>query len=155
MANYTIVFGLRYEIESRYIPDRDYLLDGRIPEVEDYGVVLSKPDIGLVRTLPPKETANYLKQAARFQKENADLLMTGTFTDDEGFTFDGAGIVAKGYRSAKAFGVVLWNTTERPAAFTLSVPGGVLAEASEPGQDKVEAFVPLAPQTVGLVVWKK
>lgn len=155
MANYTVAYGLRYEIESRYIPDRDYLLDGRIPEVEDYGVVLSKPDIGLVRTLPREETARYMKAVAAFQKRHAELLMTGRFTDTEGFVFEGKGIVAKGYSSAKTFGVILWNATERTAAFTLSVPGGVLVGAEEPESGKVDAFAPLAPQTLRLVAWKR
>ncbi len=155
MANYTVTYGLRYEIESRYIPDRDYLLEGRIPAVADYGVVLSKPDIGLVRSLPPQATAEYLKRAALFQKRNSGLLMAGTFTDSEGFSFSGAGIVAKGYCSADAFGVLLWNTTDKPAAFSLSVPKAELLSASEPEKDKVEAFSELPPQTVRLLVWKK
>jgi len=155
MVNYTLAFGLRYEIESRYIPDRDYLLDGRIPEVGDYGVVLSKPDISLVRTLPPKETAEYLKKAAAFQKKNAALLMTGTFVDTEGFAFSGPGLVAKGFGAGDLLGVLLWNTQDKPAAFTLSVPRASLTSASEPEKDNVEAFSELAPQSVRLLVWKR
>ena len=155
MANYTIAFGLRYEIESRYIPDRDYLLDGRIPAVEDYGTVLSKPDIRLVRSLPPKATADYLKCAAAFQKRHASLLMTGAFTDTEGFSFSGAGVVAKGFSADGRLGVVLWNTTDKQAAFTLSVPNGELVGAEEPEAASVDAFAPLAPQTVRLVTWRR
>lgn len=154
MANYTLTYGLRFEIESRYIPDRDYLLDGHIPAVEDYGTVLSKPDITLIRTLPPRETAEYLKRAAAFQKKHAGLLMSGIFTDSEGFAFRGQGIVAKGYQAAGELGVLLWNTTEKPAAFELSVPQAEWVSASEPERDQVEAFSALAPQTVRLLVWK-
>ncbi len=155
MANYALAYGLRYEIESRYMPDRDYLLTGRIPSVEDYGLVLSKPSIDLVRTLPRAETAAYLKRAAEFQKKNADLLMTGRFTDTEGFTFAGdKGVLAKRFDNGKAFGVLLWNTTDKPAAFTLSVPKGKWCSASEPEKDKAEPFSELAPQTVRLLVWK-
>jgi hypothetical protein len=154
MANYALAYGLRYEIESRYIPDRDYLLEGRIPAVEDYGVVLSKPDITLVRTLPPKETAEYLRQAATFQKRHADLLMAGRFTDTEGFAFSGPGIIAKGYEAGGVCGVMLWNTTDKPAAFTLSVAGGTLETAEAPEGGKVEAFSELAPQSVRLLVWR-
>jgi hypothetical protein len=155
MANYTVAYGLRYEIESRYIPDRDYLLDGRIPAIEDYGAVLSKPDITLIRDLPPKETAEYLKRVAVFQKKHAELLMTGTFTDSEGFSFRGQGVVAKGYQAGDAFGVLLWNTADKPAAFTLSVPKAKLASAAEPERGEVGAFSALPPQTVRLLVWKK
>ena len=155
MVNYTLAFGLRYEIESRYIPDRDYLLDGRIPAVEDYGLVLSKPDISRVRTLPPRETAEYLKMAAAFQKRNAALLMTGTFTDTEGFEFSGLGVVAKGFKAGGLLGVLLWNTTDKPAAFTLSVPKASLTSASEPEKDNVDAFSELAPQSVRLLKWQR
>lgn len=155
MVNYTVAFGLRYEIESRYIPDRDYLVDQRIPATEDYGMVLSKPNITLVRTLPPQETADYLKQVAEFQKQHAELLMTGTFTDTEGFSFSGAGLVAKGYKAEGIFGVLLWNTTDKPASFTLNVSDAQLVAAYEPAQGSVEAFSILAPQSVRLVVWKK
>ncbi len=129
-------------------------MNGRIPTVEDYGAVLDKPSVDLVRTLPIEKTAEYLKRAAAFQKKHADLLMTGTFTDTEGFTFTGTGIVAKGYRAGDAFGVLLWNTTDKPAAFTLSVPKWKWGSASEPEKDKVEPFSELAPQTVRLLIWE-
>jgi len=151
MANYALAFGLRYEIESRYIPDRDYLLDGRIPTVEDYGTVLSKPNLELMRTLPREETARYLKAAANFQKRHAELLMTGRFTDTEGFSFAGTGVVAKGFESGRKFGVLLWNTTGQPAAFRLEMSGVGSLTASEPDADCAEPFAALAPQTVRLV----
>ena len=156
MANYTLAYGLRYEIESRYMPDRDYLLTGRIPAVEDYGLVREKPAIDLVRTLPREQTSAYLRSAAAFQKKYATLLMTGRFTDTEGFTFSGdKGVLAKGFENGQAFGVLLWNTSSQPAAFKVGVPQAECVSAAEPEKDKVEAFSALAPQTVRLVVWKK
>jgi len=138
------------------MPDRDYLLTGRIPSVEDYGLVLSKPSIDLVRTLPREETAAYVRGAAEFQKKHAELLMTGRFTDTEGFTFSGdQAVLAKGFENGKTFGVLLWNTSSQPAAFTLRVPKADCVSASEPGMDRVAAFSTLAPQTVRLLVWKK
>ena len=111
MANYTLAYGLRYEIESRYMPDRDYLLEGRVPSVEDYGLVLSKPSVDLVRTLPREKTAAYARSATEFQKKHADLLMAGRFTDTEGFTFSGdKAVLAKGFENGTRFGVLLWNT---------------------------------------------
>jgi hypothetical protein len=156
MANYTLAYGLRYEIESRYMPDRTYLLEGRIPAVEDYGLVREKPSIDLVRTLPREETATYLKNAAAFQKKHADLLMVGRFTDTEGFTFNGdKGVLAKGFENGQTFGVLVWNTGNAPAAVRVTVPGADLVSASEPGNESVEAQAPLAPQSVRLSVWKK
>ena len=156
MANYTLAYGLRYEIESRYTPDRDYLLTGRIPSVEDYGLVLSKPSIDLVRELPREKTAAYVRRAADFQKKHAALLMTGRFRDTEGFTFSGdKAVLAKGFESGDRFGVLLWNTSSKPAAVALSVPNAALVSASEPEKEAVEAFSALAPQTVRLVEWKR
>jgi len=156
MANYTLAYGLRYEIESRYMPDREYLLTGRIPAVEDYGLVLAKPAIDLVRTLPREETADYLRRAAEFQKKHADLLMTGRFVDTEGFAFSGdTAVLAKGFENGQTFGVLLWNTSDKPAVVAANVPNAELVSASEPGREKADAFGALAPQSVRLLVWKK
>lgn len=156
MANYTLAYGLRYEIESRYLPDRAYLLEGRLPAVEDYGLVLSKPSVDLVRTLPREETAAYLREAATFQREHAELLMTGRFTDSEGFAFDGdPAVVAKGFENGKTFGVLLWNTGDAPAAVRASVPNAELTAAAAPGRGPAEPFGPLAPQSVRLLVWTR
>lgn len=156
MANYTLAYALRYEIEARYMPDRTYLLEGHLPAVEDYGLVLSKPSIDLVRTLPREETAAYLRSAAEFQKKNANLLMVGRFTDTEGFTFSGdKAVLAKGFENGKSFGVLLWNTSDTPAAVSVSVPDADLVSAVEPGNEKARAFGELAPQSVRLLVWKK
>jgi hypothetical protein len=155
MANYTCAYSWRLEIETRYAPDRDYLLTKRIPVVADYGPILEKPDVSMMQTLPYEETAEYMKRVAEFQKKNAPLLMTGTFTDTEGFTCKGAGVVAKGYEAGDLLGVVLWNTSDKSAAFTLRVPDAECVSASEPEQGTVEAFSPLAPQTLRLIVWKR
>jgi hypothetical protein len=156
MVNYTLAYGLRYEIESRYTPDRDYLLTGRIPLADDYGLVLAKPAIDLVRTLPREETAAYQRNAAEFQKKHADLLMTGRFVDTDGFTFSGdMAVLAKGFANGQTFGVLLWNTSDKPAVVAANVPNAELVSASEPGKEKTEAFGALAPQSVRLLVWKK
>ena len=81
--------------------------------------------------------------------------MTGAFTDTEGVSFSGAGVVAKGFSADGRLGVVLWNTTDKQAAFTLSVPNGELVGAEEPEAASVDAFAPLAPQTVRLVTWRR
>jgi hypothetical protein len=124
--------------------------------VDDYGLVIEKPAIDLVRTLPREETAAYLKAAAAFQKKHAELLMTGRFTDTEGFTFSGdKTVLAKGFENGRTFGVLLWNTGSTPAAVAANVPDAEQVSASEPGNEQVEAFGPLAPQSVRLLVWRK
>jgi hypothetical protein len=46
MVNYTCVYGLRYELESRYGPDVTYLLQDRVPETSDYVHVIKQAGCG-------------------------------------------------------------------------------------------------------------
>lgn len=155
MANYTCVYGMRYEIESRYGPDVAYLLENRVPEVGDYEQVKNKPDVAMMRATPPEEAARYLRQMVGFQRAHAGLFWKGRFTDTEGFDFAGEGLVAKGFDAGDRFGVVVWNFRGQALPFTAAVPGASLLFAEEPERGRVEPFGALAPQTVRLLVWRK
>jgi len=155
IANYTCTYGFRYEIESRYAPDVRYLKDDKVPEVSAYEQVLGKPDIPMMQATPPKEANGYLKRVIEFQRAHADILWQGQFTDDEGFTFRGQNLVAKGYVSVDRIGILVWNPGDQPASFTVNVPKAELLSASEPEKDRVAPMSELAPNTVRLLVWKK
>jgi hypothetical protein len=155
VANYTCTYGFRFEIESRYAPDVRYLRQDKVPDAAEYAEVLSPPDIPMMQATPPAVATRYLKQVIEFQRANADLLWRGRFTDNQGFTFQGPGLVAKSYQAGDRLGVLVWNPSDRPAAFKLAVPHATLASASEPEKASVEASSNLAPQTVRLLVWKK
>jgi len=155
IANYACVYGFRSEIESRYAPDVRYLKENRVPEAVEYEQVISKPDIAMMQATPPEEATRYLKRLIEFQRANAGLLWRGRFVDDQGFTFQGPGLVAKGFAAGDRLGVVVWNPGARAAAFTLAVSNADLVSAAEPEKGPVEALTPLAPQTVRLLVWKK
>ncbi|HNX33894.1 MAG TPA: DUF6259 domain-containing protein [Kiritimatiellia bacterium] len=156
MANYTCVYGLRYEIETRYAPDVAYLLENRVPEAGDYRAVVNKPDVGMMRATPPEEAARYLKQVIGFQRANADCFWRGRYTDSEGFTLQGEDLVAKGFEAdGGRFGVVVWNPFDKTARFTVSVPEARLISAAEPGNERVEPFSDLPPNTVRLLRWQR
>lgn len=155
MANYTCAYGLRYEIESRYASDVQYLKDNRMPQASDYEQVISKPEISMMLATPPEQATRYLKQVIEFQRANADLFWRGRFTDAEGFTFKGQNLVAKGFAADNRIGVLVWNPGSQSATFTVEVPQAELIAASEPEQGRVGATSPLAPETVRLLVWKK
>jgi hypothetical protein len=154
-ANYICTFGFRHEIESRYAPDVRYLREDKMPEASEYAEVLSPPDIAMMQATPPAEATRYLKQVVEFQRRNADLLWLGRFTDDEGFALQGKGLVAKSYAAGDRLGVLVWNSGDQPATFTLSVPNAELVSAEEPENAKPQATSALAPQSVRLLVWKK
>jgi hypothetical protein len=155
MANFTCAYGLRFEIETRYAPDRRYLCEERMPEVADYAEVINKPDIALMKATPPTAATRYLKQVIEFQRAHADLLWRGSFTDDEGFALKGRNLVAKSFVAGNKLGVLVWNPGDQPAMFELKVPSATLNAASEPERGKVDAFSPLPPQTIRLLEWKR
>jgi hypothetical protein len=156
MANYACAYGLRYEIESRYGPDVRYLLENRVPEVADYQHVINKPDVGMMKATPPEEAARYLRQVIGFQRANADFFWRGRYTDSAGFTLQGEDLVAKGFEAdGGRFGVVVWNPFGKTARFTVTVPGGDLVSAAEPGRESVEPHSELPPNTVRLLRWQR
>jgi hypothetical protein len=83
------------------------------------------------------------------------LLMRGRFVDDRGFQFKGERLIAKAYAAGNQLGVLVWNPTDKPATFSLSVPNARPAAAAEPERGKVEVFSPLPGQTIRLLVWEK
>ena len=154
MVNYTCVYGMRYELESRYGPDVAYLLHGRVPEMDDYTHVVGKPDVVMMQSTPPDEATRYLKAAIDFQRANAAFFWHGRFTDSEGFTLAGKDLVAKGFAAGDRFGVAIWNPTHEVAPFTLEVPGYTLESAAEPGRESAEPLAPMAAGSVRLLRWK-
>ncbi len=155
MANFTCAYGLRFEIEARYAPDRRYLCEERVPGADEYGEVINKPDLALMKATPPAAATRYLKQVIEFQRAHADLLWLGSFTDDDGFALKGRNLVAKSFAAGKKLGVLIWNPGDQPATFALNVPGATLLAASEPERGNVEALGPLPPQSIRLLEWQK
>ena len=156
MVNYTTLFGMRHDIELRYAPDRDWVLDGKVPTKEGYGTVRSLPDVGWMQTNEPKAAAAYLKAANLFQRQYAKYLLTGRFLDEEGFTLKApAGVLAKRYLARDGLSAVLvWNMTDR--SVPVSIGGlGVPSVTSEPGAGTVAADAPLAADTLRLYGYER
>jgi len=154
-ANYACLYGLRFEIESRYSPDVRYLKEGVMPARADYADILHPPNVEMMAATPPAEAVRYLKQLVAFQRRHAALLWRGRFVDDRGFEFQGRRLLAKAYAAGDQLGVLVWNPTDQPATFSLSVPNAQLMTAAEPERDQVEASSSLPAQTIRLLVWRK
>lgn len=155
MANYTCTYGLRYEIESRYAPDVRYLRENQVPDTGEYEHVINKPDVGMMKATPPGEAIRYLKTIIEFQRAHAGLLWRGRFSDTQGFSFKGDGLIAKGFAAGDSIAVIVWNPGSSLRPFALGVPGAELMSASEPERGKVEPFGALPPQSLRLFVWKR
>ncbi len=153
-ANYSLTYGLRPEIETRWQADVAYLKQGRVPTAESYAdCTYWPPDIGMMQATPPAEATRYLKQVTAFSRRHGALLLSGKFVDTEGFAFSGEGLIAKGYRHGKQLGVLVWNPTSRAIPAKLDVQGGAFIAASEPEHERVEPDTPVAGRSVRLYLY--
>ena len=153
-ANYALLFGLRFEIESRYAPDVRYLRIGTMPGPEDYADVVSPPDVALMRATPAGDATRYLRAVADFTRRHAEFFWRGRFVDNEGFTLTGDGLIAKAYRTEKQLGVLIWNPTGAARTVRVDVPGARLVSTSEPESTAADPAAPLGARSVRLYVWE-
>ena len=128
MANIAVTFGFRHDIEVRYMPDRAYVLDGKMPTKNDYGTVVNVPDIGEMTKVSPAEASAYLKSVCDFQRAHAKYLMRGRFVDDEGFACADLALTAKRFVAADGTSAVcVWNMSDKPVDVKLSGLGGAIS----------------------------
>lgn len=125
MVNWTLLYGLRHDIELRYAPDRAYALGEKVPSKYDYSLVCSPPDIARMNRLERQGTAEYLRQANAFQKRFSPLLLKGRYEDEHGVRLKSPGrILAKRYAGTDGTcGVVVWNLDSVPHGLSLEVDG--------------------------------
>lgn len=147
-ANYCCLFGLRHEIETRYVPDKDYLLKGTMPTKKDYeNIAGSRPNVDSMRTATREEAARYQHAVSTFQRKHAAFLMKGRFLGDSVFSLEGPStVMAKAYASRGRLGVLVWNTGKAPVDFRLKVPG-----YTPTGVDAPESIATDAPKAVQAV----
>lgn len=158
ILNYGTVYGMRQELESRYAADVSYLKEDRIPQIEDYSNIVSKPDLELVTTENPQASKKYMKEIIDFQRAYSDILWHGKYEDEKGFSIktSSSSVIAKSYVKDKTVGVVVWNTdSKNTASVDIDVPGYRLDFAASPEHVSVKPSESLAPESIRLYVWKK
>ena len=149
-VNYAAVFGLRHEIEIRYMPDRTYALDGKVPTKKDYGEVKNLPSLQAMHAEPPAVASAYMKAVGDFQRTHAKYLLRGRFVDDEGITCRNRVVAKRFIADDGTSAVCVWNITNKPVSVFitgLGRPKGVFAPAGE------GTTGPLAPDSLRLYVY--
>lgn len=150
-VNYAAVFGLRHEIEIRYMPDRTYALDGKVPTKKDYGEVKNLPSLQAMHAEPPAVASAYMKAVGDFQRTHAKYLLRGRFVDDEGITCRNRVVAKRFVADDGTSAVCVWNVTDKPVSVSFSAlgrPKGVFVPAGE------GTTGPLAPDSIRLYVFK-
>ena len=131
LVNYAAVYGCRHDMEIRYAPDREYVLNGKVPTKADYGTVIDVPNVALMASVKQTEANAYLKSVCDFQRAHAKYLLAGRFVDDEGFRCDNPSLLAKRFLAADGTSAVcVWNLSDAPAEVKLEglgTPSGVYA----------------------------
>ncbi len=108
MANYAFVFGLRYEMELRYLGDQKAIRQ------DEY-----------------KEWKEYAKKVNDLKKSYWSLLGTGKFVDEEIFMNDNKAITGKAFISEDGkMAIALWNDSGEKQKVQIQAEGYTLIEAA-------------------------
>ncbi len=154
-ANWACLYGFAHEVEYRYWPDRLYIEQGVAPEVADYARIGSPPNIGLMRSLDPREASAYLRQVIEFEQRNTDLLRHGVFRDTLGFKVDNPDIGAKAFVNGDTIGIVVCNPTDQPQQVTVAIEDAEFETADAPGEGTTDPGTPIPPASIRLLRFTK
>ena len=150
-VNFTALFGLRSEIEARYMADRTYVLENKVPVKADYGTVQNIPNLQDMASVSPAEASAYMKSVLDLQRAQAKYLLRGRFVDDEGFVCTDPALLAKRFVAADGTSAVLvWNTGDQ--SVDVKIDGlGAATSVHAPGNAPVDG--PLAANSLRLHVF--
>jgi hypothetical protein len=131
-ANYAITFGLRLEMELRYLDDVNYVLEDRTPQWRDYA---------------SKITA--------LRKKHWDILGHGKFSDEAFLSNDNKKVIAKSFLKGNQLAVVLWNDNTAAENVNLQVKGFTLSSVSTVNGSNKQLPGTIKPQEVLVALYKK
>ena len=145
--NFSTLFGYKHEIETRYEPDKRYLIENRIPPQAEYDIVRgSKPKYTTLSEQDPAEVVAYSRAVLDFRKKYAEILYDGDFSSDDGFTLsaDSRQVIARSFISGNRMGVVVWNmSADTPETFAVTPASGwTLVDTVAPEGTPVDGALP-------------
>jgi hypothetical protein len=131
-ANYGLTFGLRFEMELRYLDDVNYVLEDRTPEWK-----------------------NYAAKVTALRKKHWDILGYGKFSDEELLMNENKKVISKSYVKDDKMAVVLWNDNAGAEAVRLAVKGFSLEGVSSINGSEKQLPGTIKPQEVLVALYKK
>lgn len=135
--NYAFIFGLRLEMELRYLDDQKAIRSDRYPKQREQASLLTA-----------------------FRKRYWDILGTGCFLDEQQLICDNPAITAKVFMKDKStLAVALWNDTADEQTVKVDISGYKWVKTDRPGSGTSEKNslpnrVSLAAQEIALMLFK-
>lgn len=164
--NFNAVFAERDEIEVRYKPDVDYVVNDKLQDIKSYSNIKG-PSSGsgpyhekMVTTEDPVAARIYTKQIHEFERAHKDLFWLGKFVDNKGFTLETEApfVYATSYISedGNRLGVVVWNIDINGSAAYTVVPdsGWKFKEVCAPDCEPALGDS-IAPNSIHFVIFEK
>jgi hypothetical protein len=110
---------------------------------------------GMMRDTTDAVIAPYLTRLNQLRTQFADLLLEGTFVDDEGFTSDNAKVSAHAYLAGNRMAVTLWNPDTTPERLHVAAPGYALESANWQNPAWTGLEHEIQPGDVAVLVFRK
>ena len=110
---------------------------------------------GMMRDTTDSVIAPYLTRLNQLRTQFADLLLEGTFVDDEGFTSDNAQVSAHAYLAGNRMAVTLWNPDTTPERLHVAAPGYALESANWQNPAWTGLEHEIQPGDVAVLVFRK
>ena len=156
--NFSTVFGYKHEIETRYEPDKRYLLEKRIPPKSEYDIIRgSHPNYSTLANQDPDEVIAYSRAVLDFRRKYAGILYDGDFSSDDGFSLAAASpeVIARSFINGDKMGVVVWNLSQEGASdFTVTPDAGwKLTETVAPQGEAADG--PLGSQCIRMLIFER
>ncbi|NBC04223.1 MAG: hypothetical protein GVY20_11020 [Bacteroidetes bacterium] len=149
-ANFTVLNGMRFDVESRYTPDVKLLTEGIRPTREDYENIWWRPnDVGMLINEPVESYGEYLKELSEIRNEHK-ILLTGKFTDSKGFELSNRKVTAKSFVQDNEMAVIVWNETDTTQSLKVNTPGYTLTTYIVPKEAHSNPSIPLEPNQLAI-----
>ena len=152
--NFAFVYGFRFDLECRYKPDAELILSGVRPDPSDYENITGPPEVKKMCEEPVDDYENYMKELCSIRNRHRALL-TGRFTDSDGFTIDNAEVTATAFNEGLTTAVVVWNKTPTQQVFEVDVPESRLMCHIRPGARNAPDSEALPPNRLAVLVFRR
>lgn len=130
-AGFAFVYGFRFELELRYLTDREFILEDRRPDWRENS-----------------------KAVSNLRKKYADFLLTGTYHADEGLQHNSDAVIASVFTNDAKKIIALWNDSPDEKPVNVSLENAEITGWETPYEQGKGAPVSIGAQGVMILFTK-